>query len=153
MRNEHLVDWFVRARSFQSKSKPGKEFTFIDFQMIQKGTPGMEMVQLLIASFANMDDFVQLDSMVAYYYRLMVAQSPSYIEDTLTLANLRDDFRCCAIFFACGIVGVLTALLQELLPMPEHPLWPVANVYWQRMARASSVLDLPATFRKYSAKK
>ena len=47
-----------------------------------------------------------------------------YTKDMLT-----DDFATGCILLLFGVVGALMGMLEALLPMPEHPLWPLCKVW------------------------
>ena len=59
---------------------------FIDFQMLSKAPPGLELTQLLIGAFSDLADYENsLDDVLAHYYAELVRESgaamPSYSYD------------------------------------------------------------------------
>ena len=62
------------------KQKEGKGFCFIDWQTLQVGSPGIEMVQLLGASMGDPADYARMPELLTHYYRTMVAKSPAWVK-------------------------------------------------------------------------
>eukprot|EP01046_Picozoa_sp_COSAG06_P035971 COSAG06_NODE_3922_length_4763_cov_9.796312_3_plen_181_part_00 len=109
------------------KSTTADEYAFIDFQMLSKGPPGLELCQMYCATFTNLDDYEQLDDLIADFHAKLLAANPAAAEYTKDM--LTDDFATGCILLLFGVVGALTGMLEALLPMPEHPLWPLCKVW------------------------
>ena len=128
------------------KSKTVDEYAFIDFQMLSKGPPGLELCQMYAAALTDVAEYEKLDELIADFHEKLIAASSDpassdpaaaeYTKDMLT-----DDFATGCILLYFGVVGALTGMLEALLEMPDHPLWPLCGVYSARFIKCMEKLD------------
>ena len=61
------------------------EFAFIDWQMLAAGAPGSELVQVLSSCYTRLDDYDQLDDVVADFHAKLIEASPDWVAKEYTL--------------------------------------------------------------------
>ena len=61
------------------------EFAFIDWQMLAAGAPGSELVQVLSSCYTRLDDYDQLDEVVADFHAKLIEASPDWVAKEYTL--------------------------------------------------------------------
>ena len=112
------------------KSKTDGSYTFIDWQMIGAGPPGIELVQLMSASMAgtvgNLPNYAEIPKLVEEYYEVLIAAAPELATDGYTLDLCKQDFSLALVPLYFGCCCAIGPMFFEL-PL-DNGLWPFLEV-------------------------
>ena len=122
----------------------GAPYAFIDWQLMQSGPPGIEMVQYICGSLKDLGDYDRIDEILEDYYEKMIEATPAAkrkrIRDEYPLFMVAEDFAMTYALQMIGIIAQLGGLITALKGMPEHPIWPLIAQMMPRSMKCAEAM-------------
>ena len=142
-RKKQKVETFANPGSPRRGRKltiTNKEYAYIDWQGLAMGCPGVDMLQLLSASMADVNDYDKLDVLLEHYYREMTDKSPAWVRTAYTYEHLVSDF---GVLMALLLTSGTCVLFLPMIPsVPnDHPLITLASIWPPRIGAAMMKVD------------